>query len=226
MLSNVIIVGAEKKLGKGILNECLSNPEVDRVLLISRDKNLQLKHPKIKLLHLSDSENLDQLTELIESYDSCFYCDRVSIKEVSKELYFDNNYTRTLKFAWNLLQANSSIIFCYVSAAGTDNLEQANQYSARINGKTENALNKLNFKRVYHFRPAIVQPLNTKSLVQRGDQIVRFFYPILRTFSKSYFLTFSELAKAMIYVSIYGYNKQILEIHDISFLANEGDPLV
>lgn len=226
MQSNVIIIGIDKKIGKGILEECLNNPDINQILIINQPDYSSEFHSKITSIQLKDFNELKKYADLINNYKSCFYCDRLAINSVSNEAYFAHNYTNTIAFANALVQINSAINFCYISAAGTDHLEQSNQYSSRINGKIENVLNQIPFSAVYHFRPAIVQ-----AYVQNGpqggtDKLLNFFYSILRTFNKSYFLTYAELAKAMIYVSIYGYNKHILEIDDISFLANEGDQLV
>lgn len=92
---------------------------------------------------------------------------------------------------------------------------------ARVKGKTENDLMKLPFKAVYNFRPAFMRPTPGAKNVKGIFKLITALYPILRPFNKTYFLTLEEVAKAMIVVSIHGYNKHVLEVEDISFLASK-----
>ncbi|WP_329760547.1 hypothetical protein [Acinetobacter pittii] len=69
--------------------------------------------------------------------------------------------------------------FIYVSGSGTDSSECGKTMWARIKGKTENALLKMDFKAVYLFRPAIIQPLDG---IQSKTKSYRLFYTIMKPF--------------------------------------------
>ena len=88
-------------------------------------------------------------------------------------------------------------------------------------GLGSNDLMKLPFKAVYNFRPAFMRPTPGAKNVKPLFRFITSLYPILRPFSKTYFLTLEEVGKAMIAVSIHGYNKHVLEVQDISFLASK-----
>ena len=67
-----------------------------------------------------------------------------------------------MHFAATFLQQNPGSSFCYISGAATDSTEKGKLMWARVKGKTENDLMKMNFKQVYNLRPAFIIP--TKGL--------------------------------------------------------------
>jgi hypothetical protein len=78
---------------------------------------------------------------------------------------------------------------------------------------------KLTFKAVYNFRPAFMKPSKEAKNVKGFYKVIDVLFPFFRLFSKTYFLTLEEVGKAMVNVTINGYNKNIVEIKDIAFLS-------
>lgn len=216
----VIITGATGMVGEGVLQECLVNPEVERVLIVNR-KEYQIQHPKLSQAILSDIQDIESVGEDLSSYNACYFCAGVSSVGMDEQKYSMLTYDLTLGFAKNLSAINQEMTFCYVSGSGTDSSEKGRTMWARVKGKTENDLMKLPFKAVYNFRPAFMRPTPGAKNVKGILKFITALYPILRPFSKTYFLTLEEVAKAMIVVSIHGYNKHVLEVEDISFLASK-----
>lgn len=215
---NVIITGATGMVGEGVLQECLKNPAVEKVLIINR-KEYPLQHPKLKQVILADILTIDQIASELSEYDACYFCAGVSSVGMNEEKYRKLTYDLTLEFAKKLVAIKKDITFCYVSGSGTDSSESGKVMWARVKGKTENDLLKLPFKAVYNFRPAFMRPTPGAKNVKGILKVISALYPILRPFNKTYFLTLEEVGKAMIVVSVHGYNKHVLETQDISFLS-------
>lgn len=216
----VIITGATGMVGEGVLQECLNNSEVEKVLIVTR-KEYPITHPKLKQMIFSDILNIDQLGDELVDYNACFFCAGVSSVGMNEDKYTKLTYDLTLNFSKKLLEINKDIVFCYVSGSGTDSSEKGKVMWARVKGKTENDLLKLPFKAVYNFRPGFMRPSPGAKNVKGVLKFISALYPILRPLNKTYFLTLEEVGKAMVAVTRNGYNKHILETQDISFLASQ-----
>ncbi|WP_312553127.1 NAD-dependent epimerase/dehydratase family protein [Empedobacter brevis] len=214
----VIITGATGMVGEGILQECLANPEVEKILLINR-KPSGYSHPKIEEIIHPDLSDISSLSEKVTGYDACYFCAGVSSVGMNEEQYTKVTYDLTLGFAKTLAALNPQMTFCYVSGASTDSTEKGKQMWARVKGKTENDLMKLPFKAVYNFRPAFMKPTKGAKNVKGFYKIINALFPIFRLFSTSYFLTLEEVGKAMIKATTNGYSKPVLEVKDIAALS-------
>jgi hypothetical protein len=123
--------------------------------------------------------------------------------------------------AQTLSNLNPGMIFCYISGAGTDSTEKGRIMWARVKGKTENDLAKLPFKKVYNFRPAVLQSAKGLKNTLPYYKYFGWLFPIIRTLAPKYICTLQELGMAMINSATKGYNKQILEVKDILALSKE-----
>lgn len=216
----VIITGATGMVGEGVLQECLNNSEVEKVLIVTR-KEYPIIHPKVKQVIFSDILNIDELGDELLDYNACFFCAGLSSVGMNEEKYTKLTYDLTLNFSKKLLEINKDMVFCYVSGSGTDSSEKGKVMWARVKGKTENDLLKLPFKAVYNFRPGFMRPSPGAKNVKGVLKFISALYPILRPLNKTYFLTLEEVGKAMVAVTKNGYNKHILETQYISFLASQ-----
>jgi hypothetical protein len=220
MKINVIITGSTGMVGEGVLNECLSHPEVEKVLVINR-RPCGINHPKlIEILH-GDFYNLSPVSEQMKGYDACFFCLGVSSVGMKKEEYYSITYTLTMQTAEMLSKLNKEMTFCYVSGAGTDSSEKGSISWARVKGKTENDLMKLPFKKACAFRPGFMLPARNAKNIPGYYTIFRLLYPALRSLFPKYVSTLKEVALAMINIVIKGSEKSILEVPDIIELSKE-----
>ncbi len=221
MSLNVIITGSSGMVGKGVLLECLESPDVDSVLIINRT-SIKLKHEKLKEIILADFFDLSSIEKELEGFDACFFCLGVSSLRMSEDDYTRITYDLTMNFAKVLLRLNRNMVFCYVSGAGTDSSEKRGVMWARVKGKTENALLRLGFRKVYMFRPGYIQPVKgvrTKTkLYAFIYALLKPFYPVMKTFFE--ILTTELIGKAMINVSVNEYQNKILEKPEIYFIGN------
>lgn len=205
-------------VGEGVLLECLQNPVIEKVLLVSR-KPYEAQHPKLNQCIVPDFLNLDAFTSQLTGYDTCFYCAGVSSAGIKEAEYTRITYDVTMNFAKTLAPLNPRMVFDYVSGAMTDSSEKGRVMWARVKGKTENDLMKLPFRRVYNFRPGFMKATPGQKNLKWLYKSFEWTYPLLRVFLPNQVSTLREVAVAMINTVLKGYSKQILEVKDIKILA-------
>ena len=206
-------------VGEGVMHECLQDDRVASILLLTR-KPTGVTHPKVKEILHSNFQDISPIKDQLTNYNACFFCLGVTSVGKKEKQYGELTYDLTMHVAQVLSNLNKEMTFCYVSGSGTDSSEKGKSMWARVKGRTENALMQLPFKRVYNFRPAVIQATkglkNTLSLYKYFAWLI----PILRKLAPNYICTLSEIGKAMINAAIIGYPKQILEVADIKTLAH------
>ena len=216
MKINAIITGASGMVGEGVLYECLQSDTVEKVLVIGR-RSCGYAHPKLRELVHPDMYNLSSIEEQLKGYNACFFCLGMSSVGVKEPEFTKVTYDLTMHFGKTLSKLNPEMTFCYISGQGTN--ENGKQMWQRVKGKTETDLTKLPFKQVYNFRPGIMKPTkglkNTLSLYKWMGWII----PIIDTVSPKSVLTLKQVGDAMINATLKGYEKNILEVRDISRLS-------
>jgi hypothetical protein len=219
MKIKAIITGATGMVGEGVMLECLSNPDVEAVLLLSR-KPSGCTHPKLKELLHADFQHLEAIEAQLSGYNACFYCAGISSLGVSREEYERITYDATLAVAHTLLRPNPDLTFCYVTGAGTDSTERGRSHWARTKGRTENELLRLPFRAAYMFRPGFMRATPGQRNILSLYKYVSWLYPIARRLTSDYVSTMQEVGIAMIKAVQEGYPKPVLEVRDIVALAH------
>ena len=135
---------------------------------------------------------------------------------MNEEDYTKITYDTTVHFAEVVLNQNPDMVFNYVSGASTDSTESGKVMWARVKGRTENALKKMNFKGAYNFRPGFMKPVDGQLNVKWFFKPFIWIFPI---FLPSKSLTLHEVGRAMINAVEKGYPTSTLEIRDIKNLA-------
>ena len=222
----VVIFGATGMLGMGVLLECLDDPRVEHVLLVSR-QHAGVNHAKLREIIHQDFFDFTAVQPQLADRDACFFCLGVSSVGKSETEYHHLTYDLTLAAATAIAAVTTGrLTFCYVSGEGTDSTERGRIAWARTKGKTENALLRLPFKAAYMFRPGYVQPLRGVGSKTRWYQalynVVGVLYPLLRRVLPRHVTTTVNFGRAMIQVAESGYRQQILRSEDINQLALRG----
>jgi uncharacterized protein YbjT (DUF2867 family) len=224
MKIKAVLFGSTGMIGQGVLRECLSNSEVESVLVINRHTT-KLNHPKLKEIIHTDLFDLSKLSTELSGYNTCFFCLGVSSAGLSEKDYHHITFDLTLYVAETLLARNTNLTFCYISGAQTDSTEKGKVMWARVKGKTENALLAMPFANAYIFRPGYIQPLHgikSKTLLYNVLYTVfKPFYFVLKH-AKNYVTNTEILGKAMINAVATNYSeKKILESIDINMIGNK-----
>jgi uncharacterized protein YbjT (DUF2867 family) len=219
---NVVLFGATGMVGAGALLECLADPGVRSVLVVTRSPTGRV-HPKLREVIHADFFNYDGLVNDFAACDACFFCLGVSSIGMHEDAYTRLTYDLTLAAARAMVAANPSITFCYVSGVGTDSSEKGSRMWARVKGRTENAILALGFKAAYMFRPGYIQPIggvrSKTGWVQAAYNVIAPLYPIIHRVLPNATTTTSNLGRAFIEVARHGYPKTILHSPDFNRLA-------
>lgn len=210
---NVIITGATGMVGEGVLLECLQHETVAEVLMINR-KHLDISHPKLKELLVSDFTKLESHSSKLTGYDACFYCAGISSVGMSEADYTRITYDTTLVFAQVLVKITPAMVFNFVSGAATNT--NGRQMWQKVKSRTEDALMKLPFGGQYNFRPGVMSPAAGQKNVKTMYKPFIWFFGV---FVPSQILSLHEVGKAMIHTVTRGADKQVLEVKDIKALA-------
>jgi uncharacterized protein YbjT (DUF2867 family) len=219
----VIIFGATGMVGMGTLRECLDDPRVEDVLLVSRHP-VSVSHRKVREIFQSDFFDFSNISSQFVGFDACFFCLGVSSVGMSEGEYRRVTFDLTMAAATAIASVTAGrLTFCYVSGEGTDSTGRGRRAWARIKGETENALLRLPFKTAFMFRPGYIQPLrgirSKTSWYQAVYTILGTLYRPIRWLAPSVVTTTANLGRAMIQVAANGYSKQILRSDDINRLA-------
>jgi nucleoside-diphosphate-sugar epimerase len=214
----VIITGATGMVGEGVMLECVENPAVDEVLLVSRRPYGPLP-PKVKECIVPDFMQADVVTDQLRGYDACFFCAGVSSVGKSEAEYTRITYDTTLHFAETLVKVNPGMVFTYVSGMGTDSTEKGRLMWARVKGRTENALTRLGFRAEYNFRPGFMKAMPGQRNLPGSYKALGWLYPVLKLVASNYVSTLEDVGRAMIRCGSQGYPKPILEVRDINTLG-------
>jgi uncharacterized protein YbjT (DUF2867 family) len=219
----VALFGATGMVGAGALLECLADPRVESVLLVSRTTTGRT-NPKIHEVLQSDFFDYTTLQTAFASCDACFFCLGVSAIGMSEAKYSHLTYDLTIAAATTMVGTNPKMTFCYISGVGTDSTERGGTMWARVKGKTENALLALPFKAAFMFRPGYIQPVkgvrSKTGWYQAVYNILAPTYPLLRRLFPGSVTTTANLGRALIQAAASGYSKPILHACDINRLAD------
>lgn len=211
-------------VGEGVLIECLQNPNVEHVLVLTR-KTTGRNHPKLTELLVPSLQDLNSVENQLTGYNACFFCAGISSVGISKKEYEQITHDLTLHVGETLARFNPDLTFIYVSGAGTDSLEQSRQHWARVKGRTENELLALPFRRAYMFRPGFMRPQEGQKNVSKLMGAIDLLYPLVRRVAPSFACTLQEVGRAMIAAARNGAPKPVLEVLDIVALAHGKAPV-
>jgi uncharacterized protein YbjT (DUF2867 family) len=216
----VLITGATGMVGEGVMHECLNRPEVEQVGVVVR-KSCGVVHEKLVEIILPDFFHPETIATKLNGYDACYFCLGVSSIGMKEEAYTRLTHTLTTSFAQTFLNQNPDSVFIYVSGSGTDSSEKGRSMWARVKGRTENDLMKMSFRSAFMFRPGYIHPAKGMRFTQPMYRYVAWAYPFWRTFFPGFVSSMHELGSAMIFVTLNGYEKNILEVKDINLCGKE-----
>lgn len=221
-IMKIILFGATGMVGSAALLECLNSHKVTEILTIGR-RATGKSHPKLREIEHQDLSDFTKLSAQLSGYDACFYCVGIASAGLSEQEYQRVTHDFTLAAAKVLAAQNPAMTFVFISAAGADSTEQGRIMWARIKGKTENALLKMPFKRVYAFRPAIIQPqdgiVSRTTLYRVSYRLLSPVLPLIKKMFPKHFITTREMGRALLNVAENGAPKAVLESFDIRELG-------
>jgi uncharacterized protein YbjT (DUF2867 family) len=217
----IIVTGVTGMVGEGVMHTCLEHPAVTEVLAIGR-RAYNGNHPKLKELVHANLHDLSPVADQLRGYDACFFCLGTTSMGKNEEEFTKITYDLTLGFAKSLVAVNpGTMTFIYVSGMGTDGTEKGRTMWARVKGRTENDLMKLDFKRAFGYRPGYMHPIKGMRNTLSYYKYITWLYPIFRAIAPNTVSKLYDLGLSMIAVAQNGYDKAILEVRDINSTAKK-----
>ena len=221
----VLIFGATGMVGRGVLLECLRDAGVELVVALGRTAT-GIKDAKVREIVHQDLADYAGMEPTFAEIDACFFCLGVASSGMKEAEYARITYGFTIAAAEALSKARPGMTFVFVSGSGTDSTERGRMMWARVKGRTENALLKLNLN-AYMFRPGFIEPMDG---IESKTSMYRVFYkvvgplmPALRRMLPNQILSTREIGQAMLAVARNGYRKRVLEVKDIRRLLESGN---
>ena len=215
---NVLLFGATGMIGQGVLRSCLLDERVTRVVSVSR-RPTGKSSPKLREVVQNDVTDLSALRPELETIDACLFTLGISSLGQTEEEYTRATYDLTMRVAEQLVKANSSMTFVYVSGRSTDSTEKGSAMWARVKGRTENALLRLGFARAYMIRPGAIIPQHgirsATGWYNALYAVAKPLFPLVKRLSPTAVTNSDQISNAMISVARDGYPKPILEMEDI-----------
>jgi uncharacterized protein YbjT (DUF2867 family) len=108
----VILFGATGMVGKGVLRQCLLDPDVGSVLSTGRRPS-GVSHPKLRDLVRADMFDFDVSAGELNGYDTCFFSLGVSSVRMSEAQYTHLTYDLTMGWAHTLARVNPAMRSVY-----------------------------------------------------------------------------------------------------------------
>ena len=209
----VILFGSTGMVGQGVLRECLRDPDVTQVLAVVRSTTGQ-QHPKLReIVH----KDFTDFATLRLDGDACLWCLGVSSAGMNEADYTRITHDFTIAAA-NVL-ARPTMTFIFVSGSGAD----GSAMWARVKRRTEQDLTAMPFKKVYVFRPGLIQPLHgIRSRTRLYNVLYPLLYPLMlvaKLVAPRFITDTERLGKAMLHIAKKGFPKQVLENPDINAAA-------
>jgi uncharacterized protein YbjT (DUF2867 family) len=212
----IILFGATGMVGRGVLRQCLLDPEVEAVLSIGR-KPSGISHSKLDDLVRADMFDFD-ITRVKPGYDTCFFCLGVSSVGMSEAEYSRLTYDLTMGWARALAGENPKMRFLYVSGMGTG----GKAMWARVKARTENDLLAL-LPAAIMIRLGALRPMHGERSKAPGGgvllTVVSPLWPILQWLWPNGVITTEELGRAMILAARSGGTERVLESADLVALG-------
>lgn len=208
----IILAGATGYVGEGVLMECLKDDRVEKVLSICR-RPCGHESDKLEEYIVPDLMSLKENDPKLQGYDAVFFCAGISSVGMSEEKYRPIAYDIPMHLA-KIMPDKERMTYIFVSGAGTGG---SKQMWARVKRQTENELQKLGFKQVFNYRPAIMKPTKGQLHMKRMDRMLGFLYPLFRLTGGGN--TLSQVGRSMINATANGYKSSVIEVKDIDTLS-------
>jgi uncharacterized protein YbjT (DUF2867 family) len=150
-MKKAIIFGASGFIGGYLLEELLADPVYDQVTIVVR-KNLQLTHPKLKVL-IGDLLHLNELKEQLVADDVFITLGttRKHTPDLQEYYKIDHDYP---VLAAHIGKLNGAKTLCIVSSVGAD--LRSNVFYIRTKGEMERDIISLRFDNTHIFRPSML----------------------------------------------------------------------
>jgi uncharacterized protein YbjT (DUF2867 family) len=217
---HLLVTGATGLVGAEVVRQAIIDDDITQVTcLVRREGTIQ--HPKLKYIVHNNFLDYSSLVDVFRQQDACIWALGVSQTQVSKEKYHEITHDYAVAAAKALVIANPEITFLFVSGEGADPSETSKTLFARVKGKTENALLRMNIKKLIIARPGAIRPVHRNKNAPFVYKLILPLFPIMQMLTPSKVINSVKLALALLFLLKKNMTKQILENPDLQALVKE-----
>lgn len=169
---HALVLGASGSTGQELVKLLLENSQYYKVTIFLR-REINIYHKKLNI-HIIDFSKIHEYKDLIMG-DVLFSALGTTLKEAgSKEKQYLVDFTYQFEFA-KMAYENGVDFFSLVSSFGAN--EKSFFYYMKIKGKLENAIKKLNFRKIQIFQPPSL--IRQPELIRYSEKFaIKFFKKI------------------------------------------------
>jgi uncharacterized protein YbjT (DUF2867 family) len=211
---NVILTGATGLAGSEVLRQCLADAAITGVTVLSR-RDLPQADPRLRQIVHGDFLNYDSILRKLADHDACLWCLGISQNDVNAQEYQKITRDFALAGAKAFSSVNPNLTFCFLSGQGADSTEKSRVLFGRVKGETENKLDLLGLKHLYHLRPGYIHPVAAGTSRHLWDRFLSPVAPLLHKMVPNMLIEADDFALAMIEVAKHGFPRRILENRDL-----------
>lgn len=196
---NILVTGATGLVGAEVIRLAMKDDSISQITALAR-RPLTLQHPKLHTVIHQDFMDYSNVMPLLAKQDACLWCLGISQSQVNKEQYHTITYDFAIKAGEAMAQANPEAAFLFLSGEGADTSEKSRTLFARVKGKTENALQKIPFRRFYIARPGGIRPVNKNPNAPFIYKLFIPLFPVFELLTPSRFINSVQVAQAMLHI--------------------------
>jgi uncharacterized protein YbjT (DUF2867 family) len=216
----ILVTGSTGMVGLEVIRQAILDDTVSTIYALTR-KPLEIKHPKIQTILHTDFLNYNGLETYFAQCDVCIWCLGISQLQVSKQQLALITVDFTNAAAKAMLKANPSIRFVFLSGNGADRTEKSKITFAKLKGKAENELLKLNFTHLAIARPDAIWPKHKHSNAPFAYKLAFPFYPLVELVAPSKIIKSDVLAKALLHLAKNKMKKNTIENMELRLLGTQ-----
>lgn len=216
----IIVTGATGTAGKEVVRQAILDNEVDEIIAVSR-KPVLLENPKIRQILHQDFMNYDRLLNEFSNADAFIWCLGISQSQVTKTVYEQITFDFTIAAAKAWHASNKSGTFVFLSGAGADTSEKSRTLFARIKGKAENELHRINGLKLIIARPAGIKPIHKNPNMPFIYKLFLPIFPLLERLTPNHVIASDVLAKALLKLAKQGSADPLVENKELQKLGGK-----
>jgi len=176
---HLVIVGATGMVGGYAVRYALDNPAVGRFTVISRRKR-GISHPKLDQVVHPDFADCSALADMLCGQDAAIFCLGTYTRSVSDAQLRTITVDYTIESARVLHGSNPGAAFSFLSGNGAHPTGRSRMAFSRYKGEAENVLLAGGFPRVSIFRPAYINPVESRDKPNFSYPFLHSIYPVFR----------------------------------------------